>query len=234
MKRFYKNAIVMKSEFESNYYILLDENPLKTPNGSIVEVSSLYLAEAISEEWLIRTDQATLSSMPLTQLAVTAIDLIKPDINFYANKIAAYGNTDLVCYRASSPDSLVSQQLAVWQPLIDWLSENFSLPLSATTSLSPVSQPLDTLKGLHNIVMKYSVFELAGLGSATMASGSLVIALALCTGHIDVKTAYEASFLDEIWQNEKWGYDEETQTRQKNVHKDLEVASLFIDLYQKS
>ena len=234
MKKFYKNAAVIKSELESKYFILLDKDHLKTPRGSLVEIPNLYLAEAILEEWLMQTDKIILSEMPLTQLVITTIDLVQPDTNAYIDKIAAYGNTDLVCYRSSGPSSLVSQQLMVWQPLIDWLEEEYSLPFTVTTSLSPVLQPLDTLEGLHNLLLKYSVFELASLGSAVMASGSLVIALALCRGKINVKSAFEASFVDEIWQNEKWGHDEETKIRQQNVHKDLESASLFIELYQKT
>jgi len=234
MKKFYKNATILKSELEPRYYILLDRNRLKTPKGRLVEVPNIYMAEAILKEWLDQTDKIVLNDMPLTQLAVRAIDLVQPDINVYVNEIAAYGNTDLVCYRSSGPNSLVSKQSMLWQPLIDWLAEEYSLPLSVTVSISPVLQPLETLEGLHNLLIKYSAFELASLGSATMASGSLVIALALCRGKINVKSAFEASFLDEIWQNEKWGYDEETERRQQNVYKDLEAAYIFIDLYQKT
>ncbi len=232
MKRFYQSVGVEDRPELPAYAVLLDQRPVRTPARKPLHVASAALAEAIAAEWDAQQDEITPASMPMTQVAATALDRVAPDAAAYARQIAAYGETDLVCYRAHSPQGLVARQVAAWQPLVDWVSEAFSAPLTVTGDVAPVAQPAATLSALQDVVSAHDPFELAALGLAATASGSLVIALALSHGRLDADAAFAAGFLDETWQAEQWGVDEEAEVRRQNARADIESAALFFELHR--
>jgi chaperone required for assembly of F1-ATPase len=118
----------------------------------------------------------------------------------------------------------------VWQPLVDWVAETLSAPLTVTGGVTPVAQAPATVMALQDAVAVHDSFEMAALGLATTASGSLVIALALSHGHLDADAAFAAGFLDETWQAEQWGADEEAEVRQQTARADLNTAARFFEL----
>ncbi|MFT5182481.1 MAG: chaperone required for assembly of F1-ATPase [Alphaproteobacteria bacterium] len=233
MKRFYKTVSVEAHEAASAFAVMLDQKPVQTPARNPLQVPSTPLAQAIADEWDAQGDEIAVDRMPLTQVAATALDRVAADAAAYARSIAAYGETDLVCYRAASPDVLVARQTEIWQPLVDWVAETFSTPLTITTGVAPIAQPSKTLTAFHDVVSAHTVFEMAALGLATTASGSLVIALALSQGRIDADAAFEAGCLDETWQVEKWGADEEAEVSRQNARTDLNTAERFFELCRK-
>jgi chaperone required for assembly of F1-ATPase len=72
--------------------------------------------------------------------------------------------------------------------------------------------------------------ELAGIASLTASCGSVILALALAEGRIDARQTFDFSQLDEIYQNERWGADEEAKVRQQNLKNDIASAALFLSL----
>jgi chaperone required for assembly of F1-ATPase len=232
MKRFYKNVSVEDQPEPLTFAVMLDQKPVQTPARKPLHVPGADLAEAIAAEWDAQSDEIAPERMPLTQVAATALDRVTPDIAAYTRTIAAYGETDLVCYRAHSPQTLVARQSAAWQPLVDWAADAFAAPLTVTGGVAPVVQPSAALLALQDAVAAHDVFEMAALGLATAASGSLIIALALSHGRIDAAAAFEAGFLDEIWQVDQWGLDEDAQIRQQNARADIDSAALFFELHR--
>lgn len=230
MQRFYKSVTVETLEQASAFAILLDSKPVQTPARKQLQVPSAPLAQAIAAEWQAQGDEIAVDRMPLTQVAATALDRISPDAPSYAQQIAAYGETDLVCYRADNSQALTVRQIATWQPLVDWVAETFSAPLAVTDGVTPVAQPAETLTALRDAVAAHDIFEMSALGLATTASGSLIIALALSHGRIDADAAFAAGYLDETWQAEQWGSDEEAEVRQQTAHGDIKTAALFFEL----
>ena len=230
MKRFYKTVTVEAHETAATFAVMLDQKPVRTPARNPLQVPNAPLAQAIADEWDAQDGEIAVDLMPLTQVAATALDRVAADAAAYADSIAAYGETDLVCYRAHSPDALVARQTATWQPLVDWVAETFSTRLTVTAGVAPVIQPSKTVTALRNAVSTHSVFEMAALGLATTASGSLIIALALSRGRLDADAAYEAGCLDETWQIEKWGSDEEAEVSRHNARADLNTAAKFFEL----
>lgn len=232
MQRFYKSVTIKPHEKASSFSVLLDEKPVKTPARQPLQVPHAALAKAIAAEWAAQGDEIIVEQMPLTQVSATALDRVAPDANFYARQISAYGETDLVCYRTPDPTSLADRQAEAWQPLVDWASEALQAPLTVTDGITPVSQPEDSLAALQKAVAAHDMFEMAALGLATAASGSLIVALALSHGRIDARAAFEAGSLDETWQIEQWGTDEEVETRLENARADLLTAESFLELYR--
>ena len=99
-----------------------------------------------------------------------------------------------------------------------------------TEGVVPVEQPGDALARLKTAVEALDDPSLTALAAATGASGSLIIGLALIHGHIDAESAFGASQLDERWQNEKWGEDEEEIKRRDALKEEIENAVKLLDL----
>src|SRR3546814_3422755 len=107
MKRCYKKAAVRPAE--GQFEILLDDRPVKTPARNALRVPTEGLGRAISEEWNAQGEEIDPRSMALTGLANAAIDRIAPNPDRFAAGLARYGESDLLCYRADGPDSLVER-----------------------------------------------------------------------------------------------------------------------------
>jgi chaperone required for assembly of F1-ATPase len=167
--------------------------------------------------------------MPSTD-ANTAIDHVRRERPAVIDHLVKYATTDLLCYRAEGPAELRDRQQDSWQPLLDWAQETFRARLTVTDGIVPVEQPAVAVAKLKTAVEELDDVSLAALASLTTASGSLVIGLALVHGHIDAKGAVEASELDERWQNEKWGEDEEEIKRRDEVKSEIENAVKLLDL----
>lgn len=230
MKRFYQRVSVSPGQPAAGFTVMLDARPVRTPARQPLDLPSAALAHAIAAEWDAQDDEIVPAQMPVMQVAATAIDRVLPDIAGYAGRIAVYGETDLVCYRADNPQALVARQWATWQPLVDWAAETLDAPLTVTGGVAPVSQPAASLAALHAAVSAHDPFELAALGLAATASGSLLIALALSHDRLDADAAYAASVVDESWQIEQWGDDDEAAARRRNVRADIDAAARFLAL----
>lgn len=227
-KRFYKSAEAV--EHEGGYGVLLDGRPVRTPGRNSLVLPSATLAQAVAEEWEQQDEQLDPAGMPLTALAFTAFDIVIPRRSEVIEQIVAYTETELLCYRAAYPDSLVQRQHEVWQPLLDWVNAAHDAPLLVTSGLQVVEQPAKSRRNLRLAVEGLDGLELTSLSSAVSTSGSLVIALALCEKRISAEEAFAAAELEETYEMEFWGWDKEAQERRDGLKSELESARRFIDL----
>jgi chaperone required for assembly of F1-ATPase len=202
-----------------------------TPKGTTMAVPSAALAAAIAAEWPDRPKgKLDPRTMPLTRVAASALDLVRPQRARVIAELVAYAETELVCHRADSPARLVARQDAVWQPLLDWLHARFDAPLAITHGVLALKQPEASLATLTRALERLDDFRLAALSLATTAAGSLVIGLGLIDGHLDANAAFDAAELDATYQIEEWGEDAEATARRAEVREDLETAARFIAL----
>ena len=228
MKRVYK--IVAVEAVEGGFRVTLDGKPLRTPVRAPLVLPQRRLIEAIAAEWDAQTEKVVPDSMPLMQLASTAIDRVRPQRARIAADVAAYAATDLVCYRADSPLALMKRQQEVWQPLVDWVRSEFDAPLTIVAGVMPQPQPTKALGALRTVIDGLDDLELTALHALTAATGSLVIGLATMKGRIDADAAWAASQLDETYQNEQWGEDAEAAKRRRAVLQDIRNAAQFLEL----
>jgi chaperone required for assembly of F1-ATPase len=232
VKRFWDTASVDRKE--KGHVILLDGKPMRLPSGSPLLVGPARLARAIAEEWQVaggaKGGEMSFQDTPLTRLAGTALERIAPDPAPTIDAIARYGETDLMCYRAESPQSLVHRQHQQWQPWLDWAALTYDAPLRITTGVAYVRQHHDSIAALRLAVSKLDTDALAGLGIAVPALGSLVLGLALAAGEVDAQTAYRLGALDELFQAEQWGDDYEAVDRRTSMLADIVLAGRYIDL----
>jgi chaperone required for assembly of F1-ATPase len=228
MKRGYETVAVEAAA--GGHGITLDGNPLRTPGKAPIVVPSRALAEAIAEEWRGQGARLKLETLPLTRLASTAIDLVRPRRPEILAEVARYAGTDLVCYRAGHPPELAARQHEAWQPLIDWASLRYDAPLEVTAGIVPITQAPSTLRAFAAAIGAYAPLALAALHLATAACGSLVVALALIEGRLDAEGAFAASQLDETFEIEQWGEDAEQMRRREALKEDMLLAERFIAL----
>ena len=212
------------------FTVTLDGRAVRTPAGRELTLPTEALARAVAGEWEAQEENVRPHTMPMMQLAGTAIDRVEPHRQEIIEQTVAYARTDLLCYRADSPPELTDRQAASWQPLLDWAAETHRARLNVTCGVTPVDQPGAALVALRAAVEALDDMELAALASVTGASGSLIVALALAAGRIGADEAHAVSQLDESYQVEKWGEDAEAQARCRRLHADIRAAAAFLAL----
>ena len=231
-KRFYKVATVRELSKDS-FEICLDERPIKTPAGHKLALPSRALAEAISEEWGRQGDVIAPQNLPLTRLANSAIDGVVGNESQVVEDILKYASTDLLCYRASHPESLKIEQARLWDPILDWIRTRCHADFAVTSGLSPVTQPAAAMDAIKVVLAPFDAFQLAALHVMTTLTGSALIALAHARDRLDLDAAWRAAHADEDWQTSRWGEDFEAKERRMNRYLEFENASRFFHLSQR-
>ena len=207
--------------------------PLRTPLGAEVVVPTPALADALAAEMRATGGAAAkrrADAMPLMRMASTALDRVARHRGDIERQLLAYAETELLCHRAEHPPDLVARQRAVWQPLLDWLAHRHDALLAVTTGIVAKPQSPASLDALRALVGGFDIWRLTGVSVAVAASGSLVIGLAMAAGRLDAAQAFEAAELDESYQIEKWGEDQEAMERRALVRGELDLAARFFGL----
>jgi chaperone required for assembly of F1-ATPase len=225
MKRFWKDVTV-----DAELGVRLDDRPVRTPGRNPLLLPSVALAEAIADEWRAVTDDIDPSAMPLTGLANAAIDRVSPDPQSFAAGLAAYGETDLLCYRAEGPLDLVERQAALWDPPLNWARDRYDVHFEIATGIMHRAQPEATIERLGTAIAARPAFELAPLTPIVTITGSLVLALALAERAMDADAVWAAANLDEDWQAEKWGLDDLAVKARETRRQDFDAAARFLSL----
>jgi chaperone required for assembly of F1-ATPase len=225
VKRFYARATAT-----GDGAILLDGKPVRTPGRSPLALPTPALAEAVADEWNAQGERVDPRSMPLTGLANAAIDRIAPAREAFADGLAAFGESDLLCYRAEGPASLVARQAAAWDPILAWARQRYDADFAVTAGITHVAQPPETLSRLGQAVRSRDAFALAGLSPLVTVSGSLLIALGLAEGAIAFEAAWHAATLDEQWQATHWGEDADAAKALAARRADFEAGERFLRL----
>ncbi|MEM9873102.1 MAG: ATP12 family protein [Pseudomonadota bacterium] len=208
-KRFWSDATAVADG--TGWVIELDGRRVKTPAKAALHVPTQALAEAIATEWAAQEDVVDPTAMPFTRSANAAIDKVAVQHDEVADMLAAYGDADLLCYRADQPDTLVARQAAIWDPYLEWLARDLGVRLAPRTGLMHESQAPQALETITEITRRMSNFELAAFHDLVSLSGSWVLGFAAAKDMTTLPEIWAASRLDEIWQAEQWGDDEEAQ-----------------------
>lgn len=206
-KRFWEKTTVKAGD--NGFAVLLDDRPLRTPAKSEFLVPTEKMALAIAKEWDAQTEKIDPMTMPMTRTANAAIDKVKHQHAEVSDLISAYGETDLLCYRASEPDQLVQRQNEAWDPLLEWAKTALGAPLNKDTGIVFIPQKQISLDNLKSRVIGLDEFQLSAFYDLVALSGSLIIGFATIESVLSPAELWSRSRIDEDWQIEKWGEDEE-------------------------
>lgn len=222
------------SAVKDGYGVRLDGRPIRTPAKAPLILPTRALAEAVAQEWDVQEDEIDPNSMPLTRAANSAIDKVTPQFESVAEIVAAYGGSDLLCYRAEGPEALQLRQAEAWDPLLRWAAEKYGAKLNVTTGVMPVAQDAESLKILTAEVHGFSPWELTAFHDLVSLSGSLVIGFAAATGAGSAGDLWDTSRVDELWQIEQWGDDEEASAHATKRQQAFLQAMRFLELIRES
>jgi chaperone required for assembly of F1-ATPase len=210
--------------------VLKDNKPLTTPGKKSFTVPTQALADAISAEWQNKKS-FNAATMPFTMLAFTAIDRIADQRDNIIEVLLAYVDTDTICYRASNPE-LLERQKKQWDPVLVWAGSKFNALWKTVSGVMPLEQPL----ALHEALREYmnGLDDMALAAASVLASlySSLVLAIAVVEKRLSATEALTLSRLEESFQAEQWGEDEEATKRQENILKEIKDIANFLRLLE--
>jgi chaperone required for assembly of F1-ATPase len=230
VRRFYKTVDI--SAGADGFAVTLDGKPMRSPAGRPFTVPTQALARAIAEEWAAVPDKGEIKPdrMPLTRLAMTGLDRAADQRPKVIADIAAYGASDLLCYRATEPPELVARQSTGWDPLVAWAKDAHGAALAVTTGIMPVDQPLEAVDALRKPIETVGDLELSALFQLVTGFGSLVLGVAVLQGRLSAEQGHDLAEIDAQWQIERWGEDAEAQARRARLRADMLAAGRFLTL----
>ena len=210
-KRFYTSAEA--GPVDGGFGVLLDGRPVKTPAGKRMALPTAALAGLVAGEWAAQGERLIIDDMPATRLAFTALDRAPEAREEVAAEIVARIGADALCYFAEGPDVLTRREAAHWGPLLDWAEADLGLELVRVSGLMHLPQPEATLERARTLALELGDFELTGLVVAAGLYGSAILAFAVQRARLGGEAAFDLSRLDEAFQEERWGIDEEAAYR---------------------
>ncbi len=228
MRKPYK--IAHYESLPTGFRVLLDGKPANTPMGKPLLLQSEALAKAVAQEWQSQGETIRKETMPLTQAVCVAIDFAFERREALIADIIPYADTDLVCYRAGHIPELGLWQAEQLDPILAWVKERFGVTLHVTEDVMPVKQPAANGASLAAVLSGYDDWRLAVFAGAVKSLGSFMLALALVEGRIDAGTTFTLSHMEEIYETQKWGRDEEKEIKMASAKEEIAAVEKFLNL----
>lgn len=224
-RKFYSEVDV--APHAAAFVVRLDTRPLRTPEKNPLATPTLTLAELIASEWRSQAERIDFASMLATRLAYAAIDRTSLNRAALADEVARYAGTDLVCHLAEHPADLCARQQAAWGPLLEWATAALGVRLSTVAGVSPIRQPKESIEAVRRHAIGLDDYRLTGLAHGVALLGSAVLGLAVERGRLTAAEAFELSRLDEIFQAERWGEDDEAVRRTERSRDEARLLDLW-------
>jgi chaperone required for assembly of F1-ATPase len=98
-----------------------------------------------------------------------------------------------------------------------------------TTGIVHVPQPEQALMAFRAYANGQDDFRLAALHNLTTLTGSALLAAMLAGKAVARDAAWAAAHVDEDWQIEQWGEDEEAAARRVSRWKEFEATCAFLE-----
>lgn len=211
MKRFY--ATVNLRQREGGWQVLLESRAMKTPGGRAQTVPGKPLGEALAEEWRAQGETMDPRSFPLRDMVDYALDKVRPEPGAAVAAILPYADTDTLCYRAETGDSLRQRQDEAWDPILQALESRHGIRFMRTGGIVHEPQPEKTLAALQAHLATLDHLTLTAVQNMASIAGSLCVALAALEQAADIDALFAAGNLEEDWQAAQWGRDTDALAR---------------------
>jgi chaperone required for assembly of F1-ATPase len=220
-KRLYTRADVV--ETDGGFAVTLDGKPIRTPSGRQVVVPAREIADAVAAEWQAQQETIDPLTMPMTRFANSVVQSVVDRADAVADDIAKYLQSDLLFYRAGHPEALVAREARHWDPVLFWAADALGAHFILAEGIVHVRQP-DAAVAAVRAAFPDDPWSIAALHVVTTLTGSALLALALLHGVLDPDAIWAAAHVDEDWNAEKWGVDEEVAARRAARRVDFEAA----------
>lgn len=227
-KRFYTRAEAVP--FENQFAVLLDGKPVLTPAKARLALPTLAAAQAIADEWQAQNDKIDPTTLPLTRILNAALDGVARAMDEVVAEIVKYADSDLVCYRAGQPESLVKAQAEAWDPVLAFVEAEIGARFICVEGIIHVPQPAGSLAALGARIDQMvaigagAAVALACLDVMTTLTGSALIAIARASDAMTLEQAWAAAHVDEDFQARLWGADAEAMARRTRRFTEMRAA----------
>ena len=232
VRRFY--AAASAAPVAGGFALRLDGRGARTPAGNRLLFPTLALAELAAQEWAGQGETIDPASMPVTRIANSAIDGVAAAIGETRAGLAAYAETDLLCYRAEAPEELVEAEVAAYDPVLDWARETYGARFILGEGVTHVRQPEPALQAIRTELEGFDEpFALAALHVMTTLTGSILLALAVFRGRLSAGEAWRIAHVDEDFQIRQWGEDDEATARRAARWREMEAAGKIAEALRR-
>jgi chaperone required for assembly of F1-ATPase len=227
VKRFYKGAEV--TEEGGRFALSLDGRRARTPGRNLIAAQNPALMLALAQEWERQRETIDPADMPLTRLLNSAIDGVAHTMAETRADILRYAGSDLLCYRAEEPDTLVARQAHAFDPVLRWAADELGARFTVTAGVTHVAQPPEALAAIGAALDAYDdPIALAALSVMTTLTGSALLALAVARRFLTAEAAWRAAHVDEDFQAERWGVDAEAKAQREARRREFDAAAVAI------
>jgi len=226
-KRFYTAASV--GHHEGGHAVLLDGRPVKTPGRVVLTLPTQQAAQLVADEFAAQETEIDPVAMPVMRIANSAVDGVANDTVSVADDIVKFSGTDLLFYRAASPQALVQRQAAAWDPVLDWVRQNIGARFFLAEGVMHVEQPRESIEAIRaHVAQRTDPLRLAAMHVMTTLTGSALLALAVEAGALDGEAAWAAAHIDEDWNIDQWGGDADAEQRRDFRKTDMLAAARLL------
>ena len=212
--------------------IYLDAKELKSPEGR-----SLNLPYTISEkvfiEWKEVKDKIYPDKMPFYAYSATAVDKILNKENKILQNLESILSMDLILFRSKDDEELYNYIEDLWEPFLEWINLEFNCRLIVNYELFPVEQNKNEISKCISLVKHFDHFKFSGFSHIVNLTSSFILGLAFLYKKINMHELYEIALAEELFQIKKWGSDKISETRRKNIKKEISEACEFLNCLQK-
>ncbi|WP_170429319.1 ATP12 family chaperone protein [Ruegeria arenilitoris] len=227
-KRFWTASAVVQAD--DGYTVELDGRRVKTPAKAGLILPTLAMAQEVAAEWDAQEKEVDPTRMPFTRSANAAIDKVHHQHAEVADMLADYGDSDLLCYRATHPQELQQRQAESWDPALDWAADTLAARLVPVAGVLHQPQSAASLATLRGRVHDFNNFQLAAFHDLVSLSGSLILGFAAAMDWRSADQIWEISRLDELWQIEQWGHDDEAHAASETKRAAFLHAKRFFEI----
>jgi chaperone required for assembly of F1-ATPase len=207
VKRFYTDVAVVETDL--GFHVALDGRPIKSQGGQPQLVPSRALAEQMALEWRDQTEEIDPARFVLRDMVDYALDVLPTGRAEAITKLLRYAETDTLCYRADPDEPMWRRQMDMWEPLLTGFEAREGVRMERISGVIHRPQSPEAMAILRDRLGALDDLTLAALEPLTTLAASLTVGLTAIESDADGEALWNAANLEEDWQVEHWGEDDE-------------------------
>ena len=228
MKKFWKKIEIRQSS-SKKFHLLLDNKKLTTPMKKELVLPSEILVNEVLREWDQNSDNINIDDLVFYGVLSTAIDKVNLEKDAYVNDIIDFIDTDLICYRAESPNDLIALQNKSWNPILLLIEKYIDVKIKVFKGVMPSNQDQKVHTEIKKLISNLSDVQISVLHRITNLIGSIFLSLCILKKDLLKEDAFECSFLDELWQAKNWGHEEDASVKRNKIRLELNRLIHFVN-----
>ena len=213
--------------------IYLDAKELKSPEGRSLNLP-FTISEKVFMEWKEVKDKIYPDKMPFYAYSVTAVDKILNKESKILQNLESILCMDLILFRSKNDEELYNYIEDLWEPFLKWINLEFNCRLIVSYELFPVEQNKNEISKCISLVKNFDHFKFSCFSHIVNLTSSFILGLSFLYKKINMHELYEIALAEELFQIKKWGSDEISEARRKNIKKEISEACEFLNCLRKN